>query len=215
MENQKVLENINSIKKKIKKDTRIIAISKRQPLKRIIDALDAEQKIFGENQVQETLKKWPQLKEKYKNIELHLVGPLQSNKVKDAISIFDVIQTIDREKIAKALKQEEYNQKKKISYMIQINTGKESQKSGILPNAADDFFNFCKNDLKLKIEGLMCIPPYADDPTKHFAYLKKKSLEYKLPYLSMGMSGDYQKAITFGATHIRVGTRIFGERPKN
>ena len=122
MENQKVLENINSIKKKIKKDTRIIAISKRQPLKRIIDALDAEHKIFGENQVQETLKKWPQLKEKYKNIELHLVGPLQSNKVKDAISIFDVIQTIDREKIAKALKQEEDNQKKKISYMIQINT---------------------------------------------------------------------------------------------
>ena len=129
MENQKVLENINSIKKKIKKDTRIIAISKRQPLKRIIDALDAEHKI--------------------------------------------------------------------------------------LPNVADDFFNFCKNDLKLKIKGLMCIPPYADDPTKHFAYLKKKSLEYKLPYLSMGMSGDYQKAITFGATHIRVGTRIFGERPKN
>ena len=226
MENQKVLENINSIKKKVSsaslesidtklkknKDVKIIAISKRQPLEKLIDALDTGHKIFGENQVQESLKKWPNLKEKYQNIELHLVGPLQSNKVKDAVSIFDFIQTVDREKIAEALKKEEEKQQKKISYMIQINTGKEPQKSGIMPDDADNFFKYCKEDLKLNIKGLMCIPPYGEDSSIHFAYLRKKNLEYKLPYLSMGMSEDYEKAITLGATHIRVGTAIFGER---
>ena len=234
MKNQKVLENINSIKKKInkistesifyydrgaynthlkqKKNVEIIAISKRQPLERLIAALNNGHKTFGENQVQETLNKWFSLKEKYQNIELHLVGPLQSNKAKDAVSIFNVIQTLDREKIAKVLKKEEDNLQKKISYMIQINTGEESQKSGIMPDDANDFFKYCKEDLKLNIEGLMCIPPYGEDPSIHFAYLRKKNLEYKLPYLSMGMSEDYEKAITFGATHIRVGTAIFGER---
>ena len=228
MENQKVLENINLIKEKVgsalsesidtklkkNKSIKIIAISKRQPLEKLINALDAGHKTFGENQVQESLKKWPTLKEKYQNIELHLVGPLQSNKVKDAVSIFDFIQTVDREKIAKALKKEEENQQKKISYMIQINTGEESQKSGIMPNDADNFFKYCKEDLKLNIKGLMCLPPYGEDSSIHFAYLRKKNLEYKLPYLSMGMSEDYEKAITFGATHIRVGTAIFGERPQ-
>ena len=211
MENEKVLTNINSIKKKIadtlsklidtkikqNKNIEIIAISKRQPIERVISALDSGHKIFGENQVQETITKWPLLKNKYSNIQLHLVGPLQSNKVKDAISIFDVIQTVDREKIAKALKKEEDNLKRKISYMIQINTGKEPQKSGIMPDDADNFFKYCK-----------------EDPSIHFAYLKKKKLEYKLPYLSMGMSEDYEKAVTLGATHIRIGTAIFGERPK-
>ena len=152
------------------------------------------------------------IKKKYKNIELHFVGPLQSNKVKDAVSIFDCIQTVDREKIAKTLKKEEENLKKKLFYMIQINTGKESQKSGVMPNYADAFFKYCTEDLKLNIKGLMCIPPYNEDPSIHFSYLRKKNLEYKLPYLSMGMSEDYEKAITFGATHIRVGTAIFGER---
>ena len=234
MKNQKVLENINSIKKKIskvsvesmfyydrgaynthlkqKKNVEIIAISKRQPLEKLVAALNIGHKIFGENQVQETLSKWPILKKNFQNIELHLVGPLQSNKVKDAISIFDFIQTVDREKIAKALKEEEENLKKKISYMIQINTGKEPQKSGVMPDDADDFFKYCKQDLKLNIQGLMCIPPYGEDPSIHFAYLRKKNLEYKLPYLSMGMSEDYEKAITLGATHIRVGTAIFGKR---
>ncbi len=216
MENQKFLANINSVKKKINqnKSIEIIAISKRQPMERIVSALNSGHKIFGENQVQETINKWPLLKKKYSNIKLHLVGPLQSNKVKDAVSIFDVIQTIDREKIAKALNEEENNLKKKISYMIQINTGKESQKSGIMPNEADSFFKFCKEDLKLNITGLMCIPPYKEDPSTHFSYLRKKGLEYNLPYLSMGMSEDYEKAITLGATHIRIGTAIFGERPQ-
>ena len=227
MENQKVLKNINLIKEKVitfadesidkklerNKKIEIIAISKRQPLERLLIALKSGHKIFGENQVQETIKKWPLLKKKYQNIELHLVGPLQSNKVKDALSIFDVIQTVDREKIARALKKEEENLQKKISYMIQINTGEESQKSGIMPDDSDNFFKFCKEDLKLNITGLMCIPPFGEDPSIHFAYLRKKGLEYKLPYLSMGMSEDYEKAITFGATHIRVGTAIFGERP--
>jgi len=226
MENQKVLENINLIKEKVdsassesidtklkkNKSVKIIAISKRQPLEKLIDALDTGHKIFGENQVQESLKKWFTLKEKYQNIELHLVGPLQSNKVKDAVSIFDFIQTVDREKIAEALKKEEEKQQKKISYMIQINTGEESQKSGIMPDDADNFFKYCKEDLKLNIKGLMCIPPYGEDSSIHFAYLRKKNLEYKLPYLSMGMSEDYEKAITFGATHIRIGTAIFGKR---
>ncbi len=228
MENQKVLENINLIKEKIrgksgksigtdlreKRNIEIIAISKRQPLEKLIAALDCGHKIFGENQVQETLNKWPLLKKKYQNIELHLVGPLQSNKVKDAISIFDFIQTVDREKIAKSLKKEEINLKKKISYMIQINTGKETQKSGVMPDDADDFFKYCKEDLKLNIQGLMCIPPYDDDPSLHFDYLRKKNLKYKLPYLSMGMSEDYEKAIILGATHLRIGTAIFGNRPK-
>ncbi|MBH71154.1 MAG: YggS family pyridoxal phosphate-dependent enzyme [Pelagibacteraceae bacterium] len=191
----------------------IIAISKRQPLERIISALNIGHKTFGENQIQESIKKWPDLKKKYNDINLHLVGPLQSNKVKDAVYLFDFIQTVDREKIAKALKKEEENQNKKISYMIQINTGEESQKSGIMPDKVNSFFNFCKKDLKLNIQGLMCIPPYGEDPSIHFAYLRKKNLEFKLPYLSMGMSEDYEKAITFGATHIRVGTAIFGERP--
>ena len=226
MENQKVLKNINSIKEKVYnvslesidaklkkiKNIEIIAISKRQPLERLVAALDTGHKTFGENQVQEALNKWATLKKKYQNIELHLVGPLQSNKVKDAISIFDSIQTVDREKIAKALKTEESNLQKKISYMIQINTGEEPQKSGVMPDDADDFFKYCKEDLKLNIQGLMCIPPYGEDSSIHFAYLRKKNLEYKLPYLSMGMSEDYEKAITFGATHIRVGTAIFGER---
>ena len=223
MENQKVFKNINLIKEKINNKTdesvnkekkiKIIAISKRQPIERIINALDNGHKIFGENQVQESIKKWPDLKKKYKNIELHLVGSLQSNKAKEAISLFDVIQTVDREKIAKTLKKEEENLQKKISYMIQINTGEESQKSGILPNDADNFFKYCKEDLKLNIIGLMCIPPFNEDSTIHFAFLKKKNLEYKLPYLSMGMSDDYEKAVTFGATHIRIGTAIFGKRP--
>ena len=190
MENQKALKKINLIKekinnktsesidKKLKKniDIEIVAISKRQPLNRILDVLNVGHKVFGENQVQETLNKWPELKEKYKNIELHLVGPLQSNKVKDAVSVFDVIQTVDREKIAKALKKEEDNLKKKISYMIQINTGEESQKAGVMPNQANNFFKYCKEDLKLNIEGLMCIPPYEEDPSIHFAYLRKKKI---------------------------------------
>tara|TARA_B100000029_G_scaffold132543_1_gene126453 strand:- start:9881 stop:10573 length:693 start_codon:yes stop_codon:yes gene_type:complete len=225
MKNQNLFKNINLIKKKIsnslnedinkKQNVEIIAISKRQPIERIINALDYGHKIFGENQIQESIKKWPELKKKYKNIKLHLVGPLQSNKAKDAIALFDVIQTVDREKIAKTLKKEEENMQKKISYMIQINTGEESQKSGIFPNSADEFFQYCKEDLKLNVQGLMCIPPYNEDPAIHFAYLKKKNLEYKLPYLSMGMSNDFEKAVTFGATHIRIGTAIFGKRPVN
>tara|TARA_Y100000590_G_C15600210_1_gene969722 strand:- start:347 stop:997 length:651 start_codon:yes stop_codon:yes gene_type:complete len=212
MENQKVLKKINLIKKNIKDKAKIIAISKRQPINKLIEALNGGHKIFGENQVQETLGKWPNLKEKYQNIELHLVGPLQSNKAKDAISIFDVIQTVDREKIAKILKKEEESLKKKISYMIQINTGKESQKSGIMPNETEEFFKFCKEDLRLNINGLMCIPPFGEDPSEHFLYLQKKKIEFNLQHLSIGMTEDYKKAVQYGATHVRIGTGIFGQR---
>ena len=228
MENQKVLENINLIKQEVedafnnsinaklkKRDQiKIIAISKRQPLERIIAALETGHKEYGENQVQESLKKWPRLKNKYKNVELHLVGPLQSNKVKEAVQIFDVIQTVDREKIARILKNEEEKLQRSLTYMIQINTGEEKQKSGIMPDECDNFVNHCINDLKLNIQGLMCIPPINEDATVHFAYLRKKIEEYKLPYLSMGMSADYKDAIHFGATHIRIGTAIFGKRPE-
>lgn len=225
MKNQKVLKDIDLVKREViealktsnsklkkNKDIKIIAVSKRQPLERIISALDVGHREFGENQVQESLKKWPELKKKYNNVELHLIGPLQSNKVKDAIKIFDVIQTVDREKIAKALKYEEEKFRKNLSYMIQINTGEEKQKSGIMPDQVDSFVDYCMHDLKLNIQGLMCIPPFNEDSTIHFAYLRKKSEEYKLPYLSMGMSLDYKEAIHFGATHIRVGTAIFGRR---
>ena len=228
MENQKVLENINLVKQevitacansinaKLKRidNVKIIAVTKRQPLERIIAALNAGHKVYGENQVQESLRKWPNLKKKYKKIELHLLGPLQSNKAKEAIQVFDVIQTVDREKIAKVLKKEEEIIQKKLFYMIQINTGEESQKSGVMPNETDNFVNYCRNDLKLNIQGLMCIPPINEDATIHFAYLRKKAEEFKLPYLSMGMSEDYKDAIHFGATHIRVGTAIFGKRPE-
>ncbi len=228
MENQKVLGNINLIKQEVeeayknsinaklkkKHEIKIIAVSKRQPLERVIAALDTGHCIYGENQVQESLKKWPDLKEKYKNIELHLVGPLQSNKAKEAVEIFDVIQTLDREKIAKTLKMEQEKQKKILTYMIQVNTGEEKQKSGIMPNECDSFFSYCKNDLKLNIQGLMCIPPINEEATIHFAYLRKKSEEYRLPYLSIGMSSDFKEAVHFGATHIRVGTAIFGVRPQ-
>ena len=225
MKNQKVLDNLANIKKNVllaknknvelnekEQKVNIIAVSKRQPIERINTLLETGHKIFGENQVQESIHKWISLKKKFDNIELHLVGPLQSNKVKDAMQIFDCIQTVDREKIAKILKSEEEKLNKQISYMIQINTGEEKQKSGIMPDDADDFFKYCVNDLKLNIKGLMCIPPFNQDPTIHFGYLKKKQQQYDLSYLSMGMSNDYEKAIRMGATHIRVGTCIFGER---
>ena len=187
MKNQKVLDNLANIKKNVllaknknvelnekEQKVNIIAVSKRQPIERINTLLETGHKIFGENQVQESIHKWISLKKKFDNIELHLVGPLQSNKVKDAMQIFDCIQTVDREKIAKVLKSEEEKLNKQISYMIQINTGEEKQKSGIMPDDADDFFKYCVNDLKLNIKGLMCIPPFNQDPTIHFGYLKKK-----------------------------------------
>lgn len=190
----------------------LVAISKRQPLERIEAALEAGHRVFGENRVQEAEGHWVSLKEKFSGIRLHLVGPLQSNKVKPAVALFDVIETVDRPKIANALAKEMNRTGKLVPCFIQINTGEEPQKAGVVPGEADDFIAFCRNEAGLKIQGLMCIPPFGDDPAPHFALLADMAERNGLRGLSMGMSADYETAIRFGATHIRVGTAIFGER---
>ena len=192
----------------------LIAVSKTFEADVIAQALDAGQRIFGENKVQEAKGKWPDLREAYDGIELHLIGPLQSNKAKDAVALFDVIHSIDRKKIARAIRVEMEKQSKAVDLFVQINTGSEPQKAGILPEEADDFIGFCQVELGLKIRGLMCIPPIVDNPKAHFKLLRKIARRNDIPELSMGMSADYQEAIKQGATYVRVGSAIFGERPK-
>ncbi len=202
-----MVENFKGIAEKIHKD-KIVAVSKNHGREKILPLLEYGHRIFGENRVQEALGKWPELKAEYPGVELHLIGPLQSNKVKDALGIFDVIETVDREKIAIALSREE----KKIDLLIQVNTGEEPQKAGIIPREADGFIKFCIHDLGLGIKGLMCIPPLDDPPALHFGLLRKISMRNSLKTLSMGMSGDFETAAAMGATHLRIGTAIFGER---
>nr|WP_321442764.1 YggS family pyridoxal phosphate-dependent enzyme [uncultured Cohaesibacter sp.] len=190
----------------------LIAVSKTFDADVIREALEAGQKVFGENKVQEAKGKWPELREEFDNVELHLIGPLQSNKAKDAVALFDVIHTIDRKKIARAIRVEMEKQSREIGLFVQINTGYEDQKSGILPEDADDFIGFCQVELGLKIRGLMCIPPADDDPKPHFKLLRKIAKRNDISDLSMGMSADYPEAIKQGATLVRVGSAIFGER---
>lgn len=204
-------KEIENFIKKHGKLTKIIAISKNHPFEEVKKAISFGVKVFGENKVQEARSKFTKIKQDYKNIELHLTGPLQSNKVKIALEIFDVFQTLDREKLANTFNKHKILIKNK-KFFIQINTGKESNKSGIFPENARNFISYCKNDLSLPVVGLMCIPPISDNPLDHFDLLKKISIESGIEYLSMGMSSDYEKAILAGATHIRVGTKIFGER---
>lgn len=190
----------------------IIAISKNKPLSMIQEAIDCGVRKFGENKVQEALLKFSNLKENINNnIELHLTGPLQRNKVKEALKIFDVFQTLDRENLAlefiKYLKPE--SPKK---FFIQVNIGGEKQKSGIPIGNSDEFIKHCQNELKINIIGLMCIPPFEKNPTKYFNELKEIAIKNNLKYLSMGMSSDYKTAIKAGATHIRIGTLLFGSR---
>ncbi len=191
---------------------KIVAVSKRQPVEKIISVLDDGHRIFGENRVVEALEKFIPLKEKYDDIELHLIGHLQTNKVKDAVRVFDVIQTIDSVKLADKLKAEMDKQGKNIPCFIQVNTGDEDQKGGVAIDGLNELYNHCVDDLGLNIKGLMCIPPQDDVPDLHFALLHKLAKEIGVDNLSMGMSVDYKSAIKFGATHIRVGTAIFGER---
>lgn len=198
--------------KQAKSNVTLIAVSKYRSTDEIIQAIKAGQMVFGENKVQEALHKWTDIKKHYPNIELHLIGALQTNKVSDAIKIFDKIQVVDRPKLAKALLKEMQKQNKYPKCLIQVNTGAEPQKAGVLANDADDFIKACIKD-GLPIEGLMCIPPVEQDPTPHFKLLKNLCDKHNLPICSMGMSADYQEAIKCGATHIRVGTAIFGERP--
>ncbi|WP_343312821.1 YggS family pyridoxal phosphate-dependent enzyme [Brucella sp. BE17] len=190
----------------------LVAVSKTYDGDTITPVLEAGQRIFGENRVQEALAKWPQLREKYSGIELHLIGPLQSNKAADAVALFDVIETVDREKIAAALATEIKKQGKSPRLYVQVNTGLEEQKAGIAPKDAVAFVERCRDHHGLLIEGLMCIPPADENPGPHFALLEKLALKASVEKLSMGMSGDYETAVGFGATSVRVGSAIFGER---
>ena len=190
----------------------LIAVSKTFDADDIRPVLDAGQSVFGENRVQEAMGKWPGLREAYADIELHLIGPLQSNKAKEAVQTFDVIHTVDRPKIARALKSEMDKQGRQLPCFIQVNTGEEPQKAGIPPKDVDAFVRECRDEVGLNIIGLMCIPPVEEAPGEHFALLEKIAVRNGLEQLSMGMSADYPVAVGFGATHVRVGSAIFGSR---
>ncbi|HVQ10392.1 MAG TPA: YggS family pyridoxal phosphate-dependent enzyme [Methyloceanibacter sp.] len=191
---------------------KLIAVSKTVPEPAIEEAIALGQRRFGENRVQEAKGKWPALKERHPDLELHLVGPLQSNKVRDAVELFDVIHSVDRPKIAAALAEEMTRAAKRPRLLVQVNTGEEPQKAGVLPSETDAFVSLCRDELGLPIEGLMCIPPFDEEPALHFALLAKIAARLGLQELSMGMSGDFEKAIAFGATYVRIGTAIFGAR---
>ena len=193
-------------------EVKLIAVSKRQEADRIQASLEAGFRCFGENQVQEALTRWLPLTSIYPDLELHLIGALQSNKAADAVRLFDVIHTIDRDKIAKAVSVEMKKQNKQLSCFIQVNTGLESQKSGIAPEEAVEFAQFCAHDYGLIVEGFMCIPPIEEDASPHFAFLNKLASQAGLASLSMGMSADFEDAIRLGATHIRIGSALFGNR---
>lgn len=193
-------------------DVQLVAVSKTYTADLIQDVIDEGQRVFGENRVQEAQGKWPELKAKTPDIELHLIGPLQSNKTEDAINLFDVIESVDREKIARAIAKESAKIGKCPKLFVQVNTGLEEQKAGIEPQKAVEFVQFCQDELSLPVIGLMCIPPAGENPGPHFSLLQKLAKEAGLKQLSMGMSQDYQTAIAFGATHVRVGSAIFGAR---
>jgi pyridoxal phosphate enzyme (YggS family) len=195
----------------------LIAVSKTHPAEAVIAAAEAGQLLFGENRVQEAAAKFPALRVRYPDLKLHLIGPLQTNKVKLAVETCDAIQTVDRDKLAAALAGELAKQGKRLDLFVQVNTGEETQKAGILPADADDFIRRCRDQYRLPIVGLMCIPPAEEHPAPHFALLREIARRQNLiqggiDQLSMGMSGDYETAIQFGATHVRVGTAIFGAR---
>ncbi len=195
-------------------DVTLVAVSKVHEAARIRPVLEAGHKIFGENRVQEAEEKWPPLRDEFPDITLHLIGPLQSNKVKPAVATFDVIETVDRPKIARTLATEFDRVGRQLPCFIQVNTGEEPQKAGVLPADVDAFVRTCTDDLSLIIKGLMCIPPIDEEPALHFALLAKIAERNGLKGLSMGMSADYARAIKLGATHVRVGSAIFGDRPK-
>nr|WP_192258231.1 YggS family pyridoxal phosphate-dependent enzyme [Mesorhizobium silamurunense] len=190
----------------------LVAVSKTFAAEDIRPVIEAGQRVFGENRVQEAQGKWPALREAFPDIELHLIGPLQSNKAKEAVALFDVIETVDREKIAAELANETARQGRAPKLYVQVNTGSEPQKAGIEPREAVAFVKRCREVHGLAIEGLMCIPPADENPGPHFALLEKIAREAGVAKLSMGMSGDYETAIAFGATSVRVGSAIFGSR---
>jgi pyridoxal phosphate enzyme (YggS family) len=217
-----VLERFEEIKARMAKaaseagrtdgGTGLVAVTKTFDADDIRPVLEAGHRIYGENRVREAEGKWPGLKAEFSGIELHLIGPLQSNKAAEAVKLFDVIETIDREKIARAIKAEMDKQARLLKLYVQVNTGLEPQKAGIAPDDTAKFVAFCRKELGLAVEGLMCIPPADENPGPHFALLRKLARESGVAKLSMGMSGDFETAIAFGATSVRVGSAIFGSR---
>ncbi|MBZ0216702.1 MAG: YggS family pyridoxal phosphate-dependent enzyme [Fimbriimonadaceae bacterium] len=195
-------------------DIVLVAVSKTQDEAAIRPVIAAGQRVFGENRVQEAVGKWPALKAENPDIELHLIGPLQSNKAREAVALFDWIETVDREKIARVLSEECQRQDRKPGFLVQVNTGGEAQKAGVQPREAAAFIKMCREKYHLDIRGVMCIPPVDEEAALHFALLKKIADESGLKVVSMGMSADFDKAIAYGATHVRVGTAIFGPRQK-
>ena len=220
-----VADNIGTIRNKISAATlayqtqvgmvgpvTLVAVSKRQPDDRIDAALTAGQRVFGENRVQEANGRWAHRRKFYADLKLHLIGPLLTIKVSDAVTLFDVIEVVDRPKLARALGVEMSCQNRQLECYIQVNTGEEQQKSGIAPGDADDFIVYCRDEAKLKITGLMCIPPVDEEVSMHFALLKTIAERNGIFTLSMGMSDDFEEAITFGANSVRIGSAIFGQR---
>ncbi len=191
----------------------LVAVSKKQPDARVEAALEAGHRVFGENRVQEAQGKWPSFRELFPDVELHLIGPLQTNKVRQAIGLFDVIQTVDRPKLAQTIARIAEEEGRCPDLFIQINTGEEDQKAGVSPDETDALVALCR-DLGLPVKGLMCIPPADEEPSLHFALLAKIAERNELDQLSMGMSADFETAIALGATHVRVGSALFGERPR-
>jgi pyridoxal phosphate enzyme (YggS family) len=194
-------------------EIRLVAVSKTHDAAAVKIAIAAGQSLFGENRVQEAQAKFPALKAEHPGLALHLIGPLQTNKVRDAVALFDAIETLDRPKLAEALAREMAQQQRRPQLFIQVNTGAEPQKAGVVPEEADRFIEECRGRLGLDIAGLMCIPPVEEEPALHFALLREIARRHGIAFLSMGMSGDFETAIRFGATHVRVGTAIFGARP--
>jgi pyridoxal phosphate enzyme (YggS family) len=190
----------------------LVAVGKTHPAASVRAALEAGHRVFGENRVQEAQTKYPALREAFPDLALHLIGPLQTNKVRDAVALCDVIETVDRPRLAEALAREMDRSGRRLPCLIEVNTGEEAQKSGVLPTAADDFIIECRDHIGLPIVGLMCVPPLDEEPALHFALLREIARRTELGLLSMGMSADFEKAIRFGATHVRVGTAVFGAR---
>ncbi|WP_262271355.1 YggS family pyridoxal phosphate-dependent enzyme [Microvirga yunnanensis] len=191
----------------------LVAVSKTFPAEAIEPVLAAGQRVFGENYVQEAKAKWPALRERFSDVELHMIGPLQSNKAREAVELFDVIHTLDRPSLAEALAREIARQGRTPRLLVQVNTGEEPQKGGVIPTEIDAFLEACRNTYGLQVDGLMCIPPAEDPPSPHFALLNTIARHHGLGMLSMGMSADFDAAIQLGATHVRVGSAIFGARP--
>ena len=211
----KIIELQKSLNNRSVTFPKLVAVSKRQPQYKIDESLSSGQRVFGENRVQEAQQRWKHLRPKYPDLTLHLIGPLQTNKAADAVALFDVIEVVDRSKLAKILAVEMKRQKRHLPCFVQVNTGEEPQKAGVMPSEADEFIRFCSKDCGLDVVGLMCIPPADEEAAMHFALLREMAKRNDLPELSMGMSSDFEEAIAFGATSVRVGSAIFGAREQH